>query len=98
MRGTKPDRSLYDTPCETWPDCMCGEKWRHWDRQLTHWNAPLSPAPTAEDLEWALVDVFLMLSCVAAHCPSSAFRRKASSQLLGPVFAEQRDAERRRRN
>lgn len=93
---TKPDKSIFDTKCETWPDCRCGERWRHWDRQLTIWNSPFVPAPTPDDVEWALIDVFLMLNCIAAHCPAPRFRRKACSQLMQPVFAGERDAERQR--
>ena len=96
MRRTKPPKSLFDEKCPTWPWCLCGQKWRHWQSELPRWASPSGPALTPEDTACATTDLYFMLSCVSVHCPVASFRRKACAELLQPVFAEEREAERRR--
>jgi hypothetical protein len=84
MRRAKA-KSLLDGPCD-WPDCICGTKARHWQRTLPLWADEDGPMPSLEDLEWAQLDMLMVLKCIEAHCPSRKARRKAAIELLNPVF------------
>lgn len=70
MKKRKPDR------CTSWPDCVCGEHWRHFQ------NAP------TEHFEHAAPVIEAMLACVRERCPDRRFRAQAALQLIRPIFAE----------
>jgi hypothetical protein len=57
-------KQLLNARCEDWPECTCAGKWRHWQQALPEWaNVPA----TAEELDCALFDIFIMLHCVASQ-------------------------------
>jgi hypothetical protein len=64
--------------CETWPGCVCGDKWHQYQ------DGPI------KDYESAEPNISAMLHCVREHCPDPRFRRQATAQLMQPVFAPYR--------
>jgi hypothetical protein len=82
----KKQKSLFDLPCDR-PECVCAQRCQYWDVKLAEYcKTPATP----EQLEWAEVDLFLTLNCIVAHCPNRRARRKATIELLHPVFNRQR--------
>ena len=73
--------------CYEWPSCRCGEKWRLW----TIATDPDAPPLSDDELEWALLDIACMLSCIVAHCWDRRHRQRCARQLLSPVFDEVRE-------
>jgi len=70
MAKPKPER------CNRWPDCICAEKWRHYQ------DAPI------EHFEEAGPVLQATLACVSANCPNPKFRAAATLQLLHPIWTE----------
>jgi len=75
-RPNKPDR------CHTWPGCVCGRLWLHWQSAI----GDLEPEPS--EIECARVMLEAMLSCVAYRCPDGRFRSQATLQLLHPIWKD----------
>ena len=88
MRKRK-HKSIFDRPCFEWPDCRCAQRCEYWDVKLEEYCNPKTTA-TPEQLEWAELDLFATLSCIVAHCPDHRARRKATIELLHPIFNRQR--------
>jgi hypothetical protein len=80
-------KSVFDGPCYEWPHCYCAERCNYWTVKLEEFCHP--PYATLEQIEWAQLDLHLVLSCMSYHCPDRRARRKATLQLLYPVFKPQ---------
>lgn len=86
MRKKKLDR------CTLWPGCTCAYSWQNYERILVDdWR------PNTFVLDYAEVEIFNLLNCVARNCPDPEFRRHAVVQLMHPVFYPQHEQEQRRK-
>lgn len=71
-----------------YPECGCGRKSKHWAKRFADWE---KEPPSAEELEAAQLDIFMMLNCMSEHASARRVRSHAILQLLHPVFNEQRN-------
>jgi hypothetical protein len=72
--------------CQLWPSCCCNRLWRHFQNQQFE-GRPV------EQLAQDETSIFVMLSCLEAHCPSKKVRTSAAIQLLNPWWDRQRRGE-----
>jgi hypothetical protein len=89
--STKPEMSLISKllreKCD-YPECGCGRKSERWAKRFVAWE---KEPPSAEELEAAQVDIFVMLNCMSEHASARRVRSHAMVQLLNPVFDKARD-------
>src|SRR5262249_24962777 len=85
-RGTK----LFGRRCDYWPDCKCAQSIHPLYSTLARVIDERLPAPTPSEVQAVEVKVFLVLSCLAEHCPVEQIRRQATVQLMNPYYERQR--------
>jgi hypothetical protein len=75
--------------CGLWPECGCASQLEFWQKKFRHdpigWDL--------EQLRRADLSIYLMLECIAAHCPNRKIRAKAEIELLNPFWDRQRRGE-----
>jgi hypothetical protein len=74
--------------CFDWPDCVCGTKWQYWQERTEAWEVE---QPSDDEIQWARLDIFLLLNCAAMHSPDRRVRRHATIQTLHPVWRRRRN-------
>jgi len=86
---------LVSAPCCEWPECRCARKYQRWEKTLARWCDEAQPPASEAELDAALIEIELVLACIAKRCSSKRNRAAAIINLLHPVFDKVPQAEAR---